>query len=86
MDFRVCPEAPQAEARHPGGGKICLSRAHYYRQTVWGIQHTECNIQHGTWNMEAERDVNVGLYHTPHSLVAPGKQGPADTQASFKKY
>ena len=25
-----------------------------------GMQHTECEILHGTWNMEAERDVTRG--------------------------
>ena len=51
---------------------------------VGWIQETECNMQHGTW--KAERDVTVGcrcqcqcrLKHIPRSLVAPGKQGPAD--------
>ena len=77
MIFNVLSETPQAEARQSGEGKKDCSQGTLL-QTVWGIQHTECNIQHGTWNIEAERDVNVGLYHTLHSLVAPGKQGPAD--------
>ena len=35
--------------------------------------------------MEAERAVAVGLYHTLHSLMAPGKQGPADLDFKVPK-
>ena len=59
MNFRVSSETPQVEASQSGEGKKDALQGTLL-QPVWGILETECNIQHGTWNIEAERGVHVG--------------------------
>ena len=84
MNSRVSSETPRIQAPQSGEGKSCVSRAHYYRQ-LGGY-----SIQNTTYSMKqchtGSKDVNVTckckckwcMKHTPRSLVAPGKQGPAD--------
>ena len=84
MTSIVFSETPQIEASQSGEGKKLIPRAHYYRQ-LGGY-----SIQNTTYSMKqchtGSKDVNVTckckckwcMKHTPRSLVAPGKQGPAD--------
>ena len=67
----------QIESTQSGGGKMFLPRAHYYRQYGgYSIQNVTYSMEHGTWRLKGI--TNCRLNHMPHSLMAPGKQGPAD--------
>ena len=89
MNFIVFSETPQAEATQSGEGKTSVPRAHYYRQLGgYSIQNTTHSMKHCHTGSE---DVNVRckckckwcMNHIPHSLMAPGKQGPADDGKRF---
>ena len=84
MNSRVSSETPRILRPLPGGGKMRIPRAHYYRQLGgYSIQNTTYSMEHCH---TGSKDVNVTckckckwcMKHTLRSLVAPGKQGPAD--------
>ena len=53
------------------------SRAHYYRQYGgYSMQNVTYSMEHGTWRLKGLQ--TAGLHHKLRSLMAPGKQGPAD--------
>ena len=77
MNFRVSSETPRIEAIQSGEGKKLIPRAHSYHQLGgYSIQNVTYSMEDGTWRLK--RHVTVGLYHILRSLMAPGKQGPAD--------
>ena len=77
MNFKVFSETPRILRPLPGEGKRTHSRAHYYRQLGgYRRQNVTYSMEHGTWRLKGI--TNCRLNHIPHSLMAPGKQRPAD--------
>ena len=88
MNSNVLSDTPRILRPLPGEGKSWVSRAHYYRQFGgYSIQNTTHSMKHCHTGSE---DVNVRckckckwcMKHMLHSLMAPGKQGPADVSYS----
>ena len=84
MNSNVLSDTPRIQSIQSGEGKMFIPRAHYYRQLGgYSIQNTTHSMKHCHTGSE---DVNVRckckckwcMNHMPRSLMAPGKQGPAD--------
>ena len=77
MNFKVFSETPRIQSTQSGEGKKLIPRAHYYRQYGgYRRQNVTYSMEHGTWRLKGI--TNCRLNPMLHSLMAPGKQGPAD--------